>query len=148
MQEDCLKISFAEYYLTYDVMKLQRDFFTNQRGLLDHLAAVWETVSAYLSNEPNLIGYEFINEPAGTNLYTDPAGFLMPGQANNKYLLPAYKRLYKAIRKNDPDNLIFFEPSIFDVFAGGFYDTPGGEKEKEKQVFSYHIYCPLVTPMG
>lgn len=62
--------------------------------------------------------------------------------------MPAYKRLYNAIRKNDPDTLIFFEPSIFDVFAGGFYDTPGGEKEKEKQVFSYHIYCPLVTPMG
>ena len=27
--EDCLKISFAEYYLTYDVMKLQQDFFSN-----------------------------------------------------------------------------------------------------------------------
>jgi hypothetical protein len=57
LQEDCLKLSFAEYYLTYDVMKLQRDLFTNQRGLLDHLAGVWQTVAAYLSNEPNLLGY-------------------------------------------------------------------------------------------
>ena len=57
IQEDCLKLQFAKYYLTYDVMKLQRDFFTNQRGLLDHLARVWETVAAYLSEEPNLLGY-------------------------------------------------------------------------------------------
>lgn len=48
--EDCLKISFAEYYLTYDVMKLQKDFFTNERGLLDHLGKAWEIVAAYLAN--------------------------------------------------------------------------------------------------
>lgn len=107
-------------------MKLQKDFFTNQRGLLDHLAKVWETVSAYLANEPNLLGYEFINEPAGANLYSNPADFLLPGEANNKYLLPAYRKLYTAIRKNDQNKLIFFEPSIFDVFAGGFIDSPGG----------------------
>jgi hypothetical protein len=60
-------------------MKLQRDFFTNERGLLDHLGKVWEIVSAYLSNEPNLLGYEFINEPVGVNLYRNPGDFLLPG---------------------------------------------------------------------
>ena len=43
--------------MTEDVMKLQRDLFTNQRGLLDHLAKFWEIIAAYLSDEPNLIGY-------------------------------------------------------------------------------------------
>jgi hypothetical protein len=50
----------------------------------------------------------------------------MPGEANNKYLLPAYRRIYQSIRKNDKRALLFFEPSVFDIFAGGFYDTPGG----------------------
>ena len=52
---------FGKFYATFDVMKLQKDLFTNQRGLLDHFARFWETVAAYLSAEPNLLGYEFIN---------------------------------------------------------------------------------------
>lgn len=38
-------------------MKLQKDLFTNQRGLLNHLVKFWEIVSAYMSTEPNLLGY-------------------------------------------------------------------------------------------
>lgn len=34
------------------------------------------------------------------------------------------------------------------MFAGGFIETPGGLAELDKQVFSYHIYCPYVTPKG
>jgi len=45
---------------------------------------------------------------------------LLPGESNNKYLLKAYKKLYQSIRKNDKKNIIFFEPSVLDVFAGGF----------------------------
>jgi hypothetical protein len=33
---------------------------------------------------------------------------LLPGQSNNKYLLPAYRRLTKAIRKIDKKTPIFF----------------------------------------
>lgn len=61
LTEDCLKIEFGQFYLTYDVMKLQKDLFTNERGLLDHFAKFWEIVAAYMSEEPNLLGYEFIN---------------------------------------------------------------------------------------
>jgi hypothetical protein len=42
-------------------MRLQKDLFTNQRGLLDHLCKMWEIVSAYMASEPNLLGYEFLN---------------------------------------------------------------------------------------
>jgi endoglycosylceramidase len=40
-REDCLSAPFAEFYLTYDVMKLQKDLWTNERGLLDHLIKFW-----------------------------------------------------------------------------------------------------------
>ena len=52
-------------------MKLQKDLFTNERGLLDHFCKFWEIITAYLSTEPNLIGYEFINEPIGSSIYSD-----------------------------------------------------------------------------
>ena len=50
MTEDCLKLAFAKFYFTYDVAKLQRDLFANERGLLDHLAMMWETVAAYMAS--------------------------------------------------------------------------------------------------
>jgi hypothetical protein len=72
----------------------------------------------------------------------------MPGRANNKYLLPAYSRIYEGIRKYDPLNLIFYEPSVTDILGGGFYESIGGEDEKSRQVFSYHVYCPYVNNLG
>jgi len=67
-----------------------------------------------------LIGYEFINEPIGFDAYIDPAGTLLPGEVNNRYLLPAYKRIYASIRKHDKLTPIFFEPSTLDLLGGGF----------------------------
>ncbi len=60
-------------------------------------------------------------------MYWNPADSLLPGEVNDKYLLPAYKRMYQAIRKNDKKNLLFFEPSTVDIFGGSFFETPGGE---------------------
>lgn len=87
---------------------------------------MWQRVAANVGREPNLLGYEIVNEPFGaTNLYKHPANFVFPGQSNNKVLIHAYKRVYEAIRKYDPINLIFYEPSIFDFVGGGFYETIG-----------------------
>lgn len=95
--------------------------------------------------EPNLVGYEIINEPNGANAYRSVYNFLGP---NNKFLLPFYKKVYTKIREADKNNLVFFEPSIFDVFGTGFLSTPGGPSDLDKQVLSYHLYCPLVTLQG
>ena len=73
-----------------------------------------------------MVGYEFINEPIGADVYKTPGDVLLPGESNNKYLLPAYKRIIASIRKLDKRTPIFFEPSILDVFAGGFIETPEG----------------------
>lgn len=61
--------------------------------------------------------------------YLDPAGTLLPGEVNNKYLLPAYKRLFNSIRKFDKHTPIFFEPSTVDIFGGSFFETPGGDSQ-------------------
>lgn len=89
-------------------MQFQYDLFTNQRGLWDSFTNMWRLVSSYMSREPNLLGYEIMNEPIGSNLYKEPGTTLLPGAQNNKYILPAYKTLYKAIRENDRENPVFF----------------------------------------
>jgi endoglycosylceramidase len=73
--------------------------------------------------ENNVIGYDIINEPSGATVYKSVYEFLGPGMNNNKFLLPLYKKVSKAIRKIDQTKLLFFEPSVADIL-GGFYDSP------------------------
>jgi len=107
-REDCLKVEFATFYLTEDLMRFQEDFFTNKRGLMDSFSNMWKTVAAYMSREPNLLGYEIVNEPIGANAYKHPFETITPGVSNNKYLLEAYKQVYRSIREVDNEHLIFF----------------------------------------
>lgn len=102
-------------------MQFQEDFFANKDGLLDHFSKMWEIVATYMSNEPNLIGYEILNEPIGANAYKNVADVIQPGVSNNKYMLKAYKQMYRAIRAVDQKSLIFFEPSILDFLGEGFF---------------------------
>jgi endoglycosylceramidase len=60
--EDCLKQPFALFYVSYDVMRFQQDFFTNAYGLADQFAKMWIEVAKVMSDLPNVIGYEIINE--------------------------------------------------------------------------------------
>lgn len=79
-----------------------------------------------------------INEPSAANVNKNPYD-LFPAVDNNKYLLPFYRNLSKAIRNLDEERLIFFEPSLL---GGGFLDNPSGSKLSHKDVISYHVYCP------
>ena len=88
---------------------------------------MWGLVAKYMAGETNVLGYEILNEPQGTDVWRNPANTLLPGVSNNKFLLPFYKKVYKEIRKHDKDTMIFFEPCVGDLLSGGFLETPGGE---------------------
>ena len=45
LREDCQKVNFAEFYLTRDVNKFQEEFLTNERGLADEFANMWQEVA-------------------------------------------------------------------------------------------------------
>jgi hypothetical protein len=66
---------------------------------------------------------------------------------NNKYLLPFYKKVSRAIRRIDRTKLLLFEPSIADQIAG-FYDSPSVDQFKQLDVLSYHTYCPFQKSLG
>jgi endoglycosylceramidase len=99
-------------------------------------------VASYFKNEENVLGYELINEPFVGNFYKDASLFLN-GKAGRKFLEPMYEKIHKKIRSVDDKKLIFIEPQMGNSIQSGFISTPGGEKYKNRTVYSYHIYCCL-----
>ena len=122
-------------------MKFSNDFFTNKNGMNDKFVNMWKNVVAFFKGEPNVLGYDLINEPSGANGWKNIFSMLGPGVNNNRFLLPFYKKLVRAIREIDQDSLVLFEPSVAD-YIGGFYDTPSQEFNN-KNILSYHTYCPF-----
>ncbi len=48
LTSDCLKHPFALFYLSYDVMKFQQDFFTDADGLAQSFGHMWMEVAAVM----------------------------------------------------------------------------------------------------
>lgn len=89
----------------------------------DRAVHLWEVIARRYKNNPWVAGYDVINEPA------EPTG---------EKLFPYYKRLRDAIRKVDPDHILFLEgdkyavdfskfTEIWDnvVYTNHDYATPG-----------------------
>jgi endoglycosylceramidase len=99
------------------------DNFWNASGphadLQAHFAAAWAAVAARLGRHPAVLGYDVLNEPfPGTpfDLFNQPGG-PMPAFERDFYA-PFYQRVIAAIRAQDADGWIFFEPSYGIPSAG------------------------------
>jgi endoglucanase len=68
--------------------------FWIHKDFQDRALHLWEVIAAHYKDQPWVAGYDLINEPA------DPAG---------TKLFPYYKRLFDAIRKVDPNHILFLE---------------------------------------
>jgi endoglucanase len=68
--------------------------FWVHKDFQDRALHLWKVIADRYKNQPWVAGYDLINEPA------DPTG---------KKLFPYYKRLYDAIRKIDPNHIMFLE---------------------------------------
>ena len=68
--------------------------FWKHKDFQDRALHLWEVLAERYKNQPWVAGYDLINEPA------EPTG---------KKLFPYYKRLCDAIRKADPDHILFLE---------------------------------------
>lgn len=137
---DCTKVAFALFYTTDNVRDAFKALYTNVDGIADSLGEFWQTVANLFKDEPNVVGYELINEP--------PSVSVIPDDLDKNYLQPFYASLNEQIRQIDNNTILFFEPNVFDVFSTGFTQGPGGPEYNDRQVFSYHIYCPDVDSSG
>jgi endoglucanase len=72
----------------------QKAFFWVYKEFQDRVVHLWKTIADHYKNQPWVAGYDLINEPA------DPSG---------EKVFPYYKRLYDAIKKVDPNHIMFLE---------------------------------------
>jgi len=72
----------------------QKAFFWVYKDFQDRALHLWEVIAEHYKDQPWIAGYDLINEPA------DPTG---------EKVIPYYKRLYDAIKKVDPNHIMFIE---------------------------------------
>jgi len=97
----------------------------------DLTITIWEKIADHYKHEPVVMGYDLLNEPIAH--YFDSAHF-------NPLLEPLYQKIVKAIRKTDPNHLIFLGgaqwDSNFRIFGPPFDD---------KLVYTFHKYWTATT---
>ena len=81
-------------------------YFWTYKDFQDRTIHLWEVIAEHYKNKPWVAGYDLINEPA------DPT---------REKVFPYYKRLYEAVRKVDPNHILFLEgnkySTEFDIFT-------------------------------
>ncbi|WP_370063884.1 cellulase family glycosylhydrolase [Mycobacterium sp. MAA66] len=112
----------------------------NGTGLENAYAQMWQHVASYFNGDPDLAGYEIMNEPyptAGQSLLSMLGGTYFDAQQLN----PFYNQVGAAIRSVDTDTPVYFEPNALFDFG---VPTHLGTVDITNTVFSYHAYCTKV----
>ena len=73
-------------------------FFWIHKDFQDRVVHLWEAIAGHYKDQPWVAGYDLINEPA------DPSG---------EIVFPYYKRLYEAVKKRDPNHIMFIEGNSY-----------------------------------
>jgi len=151
--------SWGEGYVTDAVGRAFQDIYSNTHGGLDAWADFWQHTASKFRTETSVLGYELMNEPWAGSEFQHPT-IMLPGQAGEKNLLPAYDKINAKIREVDDETIIFYEPVTWGmVFPGsfihstgsGFDHVPGGPDYRNRSVLSFHYYCwfgPVDGPGG
>lgn len=88
--------------------------------------SIWQRIARHYSNEPIILGYDLLNEPIAHYFDKDKL---------NPLLEPFYKELVSAIRKVDPNHIIFL--------GGAQWNSnfkPFGAPFDSKLVYTFHKY--------
>lgn len=101
----------------------------------------WRRVAERFAGNGYVLGYELINEPWAGDIYSHPEqlearkfsnlmGVVSPTQmfssppsfppdiADSRNLQPLYQRLHSAIRQEDQNHILFFEPTVIITNVG------------------------------
>jgi endoglycosylceramidase len=120
--------------------------------LQEHFTAAWAAVAARFRDHPAVLGYDILNEPSpGTafDILNTPTG-PMPAFERDRYA-PFLQRVIDAIRAEDSDAWIFFEPTVSMPAAGlptylpKLADPRAGEP---RLAYFPHLYSPSLETGG
>jgi len=113
-------------------------------GLQNHYAQMWQAVANYFKDDPQVVGYELMNEPwpGSTWLSTIFGNAYFEGQQ----LTPFYDQVAAAIRSVDSTTTLYFEPS---TLVGNLpIPTHLGAVDDDNTVFAFHDYCTMTALLG
>ena len=122
------------------------NFWDTTRGhgeLQEHYIKAFVEMVKEFKNHPAVIGYDLYNEP--TMATAEMFSF------EEKYLAPFYDKLIKAIRKEDNDNWIFFEPTALGPNQGlksGLGKIKDYRKGEQRLVYFPHLYTIDLDVIG
>ncbi|KAI9094967.1 glycoside hydrolase superfamily [Phlyctochytrium arcticum] len=140
LEEDSRGLTWYLLYFTFAVADAFGKLYANHDGLLDSFASYWRHVVEQFKDEPNILGYEIMNEPWPGNHWKTPL-LLLPGYASGTTLHTMHTVVAAAIRQADPDALIYFEGATWDITSHAPH-VPGGPAYADRTVHSYHYYQP------
>jgi endoglycosylceramidase len=135
----------GDYYLTPAVGDIWANFYANTDGVQTQFINMFSNLAKNLAGNPNLLGYEIINEPFPGNIYVDGNLLANSTYADLTLLAPLYDAVSVAVRKYDQQGLLFFEPLVTNgeviPRTAGFTHPPGNTPNLD--VLSFHVYCDV-----
>jgi len=85
-------------YTAPEVASAFSSLYTNEDGLLDKMFSFWTEVADRFSKNPNVIGYDILNEPWPANMYYDASLFFHPLKFDKEILFPVAQRAHDVVR--------------------------------------------------
>lgn len=112
--------------------------YTTYKELQDHYIIMWKKVLERFKNNPNVIGYDIMNEPYGGDVIKALAGDF---EKNN--LKRFYERIIPEMRTVEPNKYLFFEPQSLYVNFGVTSNLP---KVNDTRSVPHLVYAPHMYP--
>lgn len=138
-EQDCLKHDWTTYYFASETAGAFQSLYDNVDGIQNDFGEFWRRVAKRFRDNEYVVGYELINEPFAGNVVRDPLR-LIPTLADRYNLMPMYDNLNGVIRKEDGEQIVFFQSVTWDDFIPvGFDHAPGGEQFGNRSALSYHF---------
>ncbi len=129
-------------YLLPNVQLTYYHLYTNNNNIWAYYQQALQAVAAKWQNQPNLQGYEVINEP--------PPGFVFAlcyfsngcQDFDANYLQPFETAMQEGIRQVDPNGMIWIEPNVlFDFGIPSYLNTSNPVTDNYNLGLSWHNYC-------
>lgn len=132
----------------YGVEKfIWEEFWQNQKNEFETYIEAWKVIWKRYANEPNVIGYDVVNEPRKLSMN------ITYNELTAQYLIPLYQKIIDESQKINPDKKILIQ-SIFMNKGEGIdnnqYAEIRAKINRKNVVFAPHIYqnkIDLVKPV-
>ena len=118
-------------------------FYADREQIQTELVTTWGRIAAAFADEPNVVGYDLLNEPhpgfaAGVNEAAPLGQFYARAIAE-------IRSREKEAQPSRPPRIVFFEPSV--LWSGFGNDTipPPGFTGDERIVFAPHLYSESIS---